>query len=136
MLICRNLFSLCEKFHLQKEVVNKGIYTDWIFGRKGTKKSVNSYFSKLESEAASLRRVNFNLCHKYKLVSNSVIYAVLLKLSDSASFSSLMTYASRKGVFKRSIQTFVFGSVFLKARLHLQLSLRFLVRFSPFDGCE
>ena len=24
----------------------------------------------------------------------------------------------------------------LKARLHLQLSLRFLVQFSPFDGCE
>ena len=27
-------------------------------------------------------------------------------------------------------------SVSLKACLHLQLSLRFLVRFSPFDGCE
>ena len=24
----------------------------------------------------------------------------------------------------------------LKARLHLQILLRFLVRFSPFDGCE
>ena len=45
-----------------------------------------------------------------------------------------MTKSTTKTIPKRKIH--IMSNSPFKARLHLQLLLRFLVRFSPFDGCD